>query len=166
MHACLRTIVVAVALALLTRPARADDQLWLELEPAGAAARVLTPGTAFVEWVSHNAPDEDGGLPVLHVVERVAIIPYADHFEVEVSARMVAVAEASPASGGAFRFRAVSAGPLARKRLDLAYVYVPSPEVPGMFVNLAKRLGLPCQVRWIAIEVPEPLARAAASRRR
>ena len=49
--------------------------------------------------------------------------------------------------------------------IDLAYVYVPSAEVPGSFVNLGKRQRLECTIKAVALEVGEE-ALAAISRAR
>jgi hypothetical protein len=157
---------VAVPLALLWGAAAQGDQLqWLEHEAGGRAYLALQPGDLFVEWISHNGIDEDKGRPILYRARTVHLRDEGDHVEVEVLAEAVAFAEGARAYDG-WRFRALEAPePPEEMALDLAYTYVISNEVPGMFVNLGKRLGLACTVKHIALEVPPDVLAAALARR-
>jgi hypothetical protein len=145
--------VVGFAL-VLALPALADDLLWLQAEEARRAVAELAPGACFVDWMSHFDPTDPGGRPVLWQTVEARAVTVGAHVEVVVSALRLAEGEPSARWDDAFAWSASRKKAPETLRLDLAYVYVPSAELPRVFVNLGRKLGLECSVRSPAIEVP------------
>jgi hypothetical protein len=148
-------LLTAVALLAGAGSARADQLEWVSRADAERAAAALTPGSLVVQWVSHM-PDSR---PVIYWVQSAEAKDVAgqDGFA-EVKVRAVKVASAhtlkQPAGGAPYKFDLGAAdGPAQELSLDLAYTYVCSSELPGVFVNLGKKLALDCQIRTPAIEV-------------
>lgn len=129
---------------------RADQLAYIEKAVAERAAARLQPGTLFVDWISHM-PDSTPRLLRIKSVE-VKHTGYEDYYELIAKADELATSQKGNQQGAAYDFalqtRAVE------EALDLAYVYVPSSELPGMFVCLGKLLQQPCEVESVALEVP------------
>lgn len=134
----------------LVGAARADQLAYVEKSVAEKAAARLTPGTLYADWISHM-----GGAPRLLRIRSVEVrhTGYEDYYQVHARAEEVATSAKGGQQGAAFDFQ-LAARPAVEEALDLAYVYVPSSEVPSMFVCLGKALGQPCEVEAIALEVP------------
>lgn len=147
-----RAISLAALLCLgLVSATHADQLAWVEQEVAKRAAAQLRPGTLIVDWISHM-PDST---PRLLRVVSVKVQPtgYEDLHELVAECLLVATSRKGSQQGAAHDFQLEDRRPL-QESLDLAYVYVPSQELPGMFVCLGKLLEQPCEVESVALEVP------------
>ncbi len=147
-------LVAALALAMLAPAAQADQLQIIEPKAAQKAAKVLAPGSLFVDWISHMGDSK----PTLYRVESVQVLPWdADptQSELKLSARKLGQATRGPnAFETPFDWQLRQGAEPEQVIADLAYIYVPSREVPGMFVVLGKALRQPCEVDSIAIELP------------
>ncbi|MCO5171584.1 MAG: hypothetical protein M9894_35220 [Planctomycetes bacterium] len=143
-----------LGLVLTAGVARADQLQILDRPDAERAVAALCPGTLFVEWISHM----DDSTPVLKRVHSVEVKKWEygqDQYKVHVKAVTLATTTRGPSQfDSVFDFRLERRARPVVEAVDLAYVYVPSTEIDGMFVNLGKKLKLPCEVDWIALEIP------------
>lgn len=142
-----------VALFALAGTARADQLQWLPKREADEAKAALAPGSIFVDWISHLQ-----GKPVIYKVvsSEVVAVDSPGMAEVKVKAVKVAAAKTSrQPTDGPWQFSTIEGGQPEDVIIDLAYVYVPSTELPGSFVNLGKKQKLECSVRTVALEVGE-----------
>jgi len=158
---------LALTFAAAAPSAFADQFAWVDEDQAQAAVKRLSVGSIVGEWVSHM-----GGSPSMFIVRDARVIDEGDHFEVQVTAEPLA--ELTPAGEYAdaqFDVELLPAGDRVEKRLDLAYVFVPSREILGMQINLAKALNLRsdyfpdgARVGQIAFEIPVGLIDEAGDR--
>ncbi len=140
-----------IALFVTAGAARADQLQWLPKAEAEKAVAALPAGTLYVDYISHMQ-----GKPVIYKVVKAEVIATSDANYSEVKMTAIKVAEARTQrqpSDGPFQFKTIEGGQAEVVACDLAYVYVPSAEVAGSFVNLGKKFKLECSVRTIALEV-------------
>lgn len=140
-----------IALFVTAGAARADQLQWLAKADAEKAVAALPAGTLYVDYISHMQ-----GKPVIYKVVKAEVIETGDANYREVKMTAIKVAEARTArqpSDGPFQFKTIEGGAPEVVACDLAYVYVPSSELPGSFVNLGKKFKLECSVRTVALEV-------------
>ena len=140
-----------MALFVTAGAARADQLQWLAKADAERAVAALPAGTLYVDFISHLK-----GKPAIFQVVKAEVVATSDPAYSEVKLTAIKVAEArtlrQPADGP-FQWKTIEGGQPEVVACDLAYVYVPSAELPGCFVNLGKKLGLDCSVRTVALEV-------------
>lgn len=122
-------------------------------ETADRAIEKVQPGSLIVHWTSNRADRR----PTLFRVESAGTEQLQEG-RVCIILRVRPVASSVPGvrPGPAFVFQRARSPGVQQLVLNLAYVYVRSNELKDTFVCLAKSLGLECQVRWPAIEVPPP----------
>ncbi len=148
----IRTSVLALLLGLfLTGVARADQLQWLEAAQARKAARALPAGTLIVDWISHM-PDSK---PTLRRIVSTEVKQVAEgYFEVVARMEVLGTATRGPNNFETpWDWQRADAGTIVTEPLDLAYVYVASKELDNTFINLGKKLKLPCEIDAIALEV-------------
>ena len=163
---CIRPLLIALFLAGSALSAHADQLAWIPRDAAEAAVKQLQPGTLFVDWVSHN--DHASNHPTLHRVETVSMAEvHPGYWSVQVTAKPL-LASSPHQQGDSWSLYSFYQQPphadAEPMQLDLAYVYVPSTEIPGTFVNLGKKLRLEADIRHVAIELPAELLKRVAAR--
>ncbi len=149
-----------IALFVTAGAARADQLQWLARADAEKAVAALPAGALYVDYISHQK-----GKPAIFQVVKAEVVATSDPSYSEVKLTAIKVAEARTVrqpGDGAFQFKTIEGGKAEVVACDLAYVYVPSAELPGCFVNLGKKLGLECSVRTVALEVARETTDAIA----
>lgn len=141
---------------LLTAGVTLADQLQLlSRADAQKAARALPVGTLFVDWISHMEDSQ----PQLKRVLKVEVKPYGNpadgYFEVVLKTKLLGTAtKQANAFETPWDWNLAVEQIETTESVDLAYVFVPSKELDNTFVNLGKKLKLPCEVDSIALELP------------
>lgn len=144
--------LVLVLLSGLTTQAREPGPPPLDPAVAEQALGHAREGTLLLEWDSQGE-----AAPVLVVVLAAAVIELEGDRAAELHLERAAVARARPAKDGpgGWKWKPEAGKERTAGPVDLARLYAPSREVPGMFVNLARLLRQPCQPRWPALDVPD-----------
>jgi hypothetical protein len=160
----------ALSLAVLGAPsAFADQHQLLSGDVADRAIAELEPGALFVDWISHQ-----GGKATVYVVQQRHVTEDPGTGKCEVKVAATAIAALSVSSLGVVTYQPLRGHPLdgpgyemdqngrATRSIDLAYVYVASSEIAGMFINLGRKLELQVvQGSQLAVDVPAEVLRAA-----
>lgn len=135
--------------ALAACPAQAKDPTEVDPGVADRALEHLGDGSLHIEWDSNGeAP------PRLLVVISSAVFEVQGDRTAQVHLERRPIAVARPHKGTWKWSVARAPGDVELGPVDLARLHVPSREVEGMFVNLARLLKQPCAPRWPAIDLP------------